>query len=233
MVALGDGASIVRVAVMLTICHPVVNAIRRCAHAPPDDLATTALSDPHIVISVPVLESRTLLLLSTLPMLTPTTVTLTAPDSGAFVLNTLLGEPASIVNDPVKLLIRQLVVNTDCRSDHTPPATLLVIALCDRHMEATQPEPPTRTLELYVTVPMLVPMTVTLTDPDATTLLIAMLLGDAAFTVTATVKLRMPHPVTTICCSGLTPMTLRATTTLSDVHRVFATAVPRTRIHTL
>ena len=77
--------------------------------------------------------------------MTPTTVTLMAPEAAAFNIMALLGAGASIVIDAVKLFTCHPVVMTVRRSGQMPIAALLTTELSEHHMVTSTVVAPSRT----------------------------------------------------------------------------------------
>ena len=141
---LGAAASIVNDAVTLFTCQPVVRTVRRCDHVLIAVRAITHVSDLQGVFSDPVPPMRDGMLKSADPTLIPTIVTLIAPDAATFAIVALLGPPASIVSDAVKLFICQPVVMTVVRRDLMLIADFAVTQLIDRHAVIVARVPPMR-----------------------------------------------------------------------------------------
>ena len=181
--------------VMLLSCHAVVMMTWRIVQMPIAERPTTQLSDRHTVISVADPETRRVEDARTAAMLPPTTVTLTAPDTAALIILTLLGAAASMDIEAVKLLICQPEVRTVRRWGHTAIGALDTRALSDCHNDISDVDPPTRSVPEYRDAPTLRPTTVTEAAPVAGTLAIETALGAAASIVIAAVKLFTCQPV--------------------------------------
>jgi hypothetical protein len=101
---LGAGASIVTDAVRLFVAQPSVTILVSFMAIPEGERVKISLSDNHTVRSSAVLPKRASTVNSVQPALTPTTVTLRAPDEAVFVGMVALGATLSMVNVNVKLL---------------------------------------------------------------------------------------------------------------------------------
>lgn len=156
-----------------------------------------ALDDTHLVDEAPTTPSReTIVRSSKPPIALPRTVTLDAPDRGAFVLDADEGEIWLKEKEDVRVAANDCACAVTATNDRdkTPGATREMIAESDLQVELMTAEPPTlvRAVNCALAPPpaALLLTQVTEKDPVDAAFVLTIELSTIAFTVTADVKVK-------------------------------------------
>lgn len=231
---LGIGPSSVNEAVKLPSCDITVTTPRSCVPTDAAGRNRRPLVDTHTVIAPSLPPTRTRFVASCSNTTEPTTVTLCAPVTAAFVLITSDGAGPLYVTTSVTVRDAASVVTATRRECRPPEAVLLVSPVDDRHVVASVLLSPMRNTRLDTDRTTFLPSTVTLIAPVAATFVNAIELSSMSSNVTTDETVSACNPtVATARRDADAPTDTRPCTALADTHTVDSNALPPTRPNTL